>query len=59
MNWSSWSEFLSMGGYARYVWGSMAVTVLLIAGEVAQIAIRRRAQRQRFDARANIGEPQP
>ncbi|HUW51743.1 MAG TPA: heme exporter protein CcmD [Sulfuricella sp.] len=34
MNWNSWSEFFHMGGYALYVWGSYAVTAILIAGEI-------------------------
>ncbi len=33
MNWGSMSEFLSMGGYGLYVWGSYAVTVLLMVCE--------------------------
>jgi heme exporter protein D len=36
------SDFLSMGGYAWYVWGSYGVTVLVLALEV--IALRRRAR---------------
>ena len=34
------SDFLSMGGYAFYVWGSYAVTFLLLAAEV--VLVRRR-----------------
>ncbi|MDD5241926.1 MAG: heme exporter protein CcmD [Sulfuricella sp.] len=34
MNWNSWQEFLHMGGYALYVWGSFGVTAVLIAGEI-------------------------
>ena len=41
MRWSSWAEFWAMGGYALYVWGSFAVTALLMALEVWQ------ARRQR------------
>jgi heme exporter protein D len=36
MRWESWTEFWAMGGYAVYVWGSMGVTVLLLAVEVWQ-----------------------
>jgi heme exporter protein D len=36
MRWESWAEFWAMGGYALYVWGSMGVTVLLLAFEVWQ-----------------------
>jgi heme exporter protein D len=42
MNWGSFSDFLSMGGYALYVWGSYAVVAGLIAGEVALLVLRRR-----------------
>jgi heme exporter protein D len=42
MNWGSWSDFFSMGGYAFYVWGSYAVAAGLIAAEVALLVLRRR-----------------
>ena len=42
MNWQSWSEFLAMGGYALYVWGSYAVTVVVLVAEVASLIMRRR-----------------
>jgi heme exporter protein D len=34
------SDFLAMGGYAWYVWGSYGVTFVLLAAEVAAL-IRR------------------
>ena len=34
MEWGSFSNFLHMGGYGLYVWGSYAVTVLVLALEV-------------------------
>jgi heme exporter protein D len=34
MQWNSVSEFLAMGGYAFYVWGSFGVTFLCMAIEV-------------------------
>jgi heme exporter protein D len=43
MNWTSWSDFVAMGGYGLYVWGSFGVVALVMAAEVAQIAARRRA----------------
>ena len=46
MNWDSWSDFLRMGGYGPYVWGSLGVMVLAMAVEVWQVAARRRALRQ-------------
>jgi heme exporter protein D len=42
MHWNSVSEFLAMGGYGFYVWGSYAVTAILLAGEVW--LLRRRAR---------------
>jgi len=39
--WSSFAEFLAMGGYAGYVWGSFGVTALIMLVEPI-VAIRRR-----------------
>jgi heme exporter protein D len=41
--WSSWSDFLAMGGYGLYVWGSFGVTALVMAGEMLSLRLRRRA----------------
>lgn len=38
----SLSEFLAMGGYAFYVWGSYAVTAVLMLLEVVLVVRRRR-----------------
>ncbi|ELX13150.1 heme exporter protein CcmD [Janthinobacterium sp. HH01] len=43
MIWDSWSDLIAMGGYAKYVWGSFAVVALVLAGEQAALAQRRRA----------------
>lgn len=43
MNWGSWDNFLAMGGYAVYVWGSYGVTLALIVAEVALLRMRRRS----------------
>jgi heme exporter protein D len=42
VNWASWSDFFTMGGYALYVWGSYAVTAGLIVVEIALLVLRRR-----------------
>ena len=42
MNWSSLSEFLNMGGYGFYVWGSYLVTLICIAGELVLVFNRKR-----------------
>lgn len=41
--WSSWPEFLAMGGYAPYVWGSFGVAALAIAIELWSLRARRKA----------------
>ncbi len=40
MNWTSLDQFLHMGGYGLYVWGSYAVTLAALAAE-ALLARRR------------------
>jgi len=42
MNWGSWSAFWHMGGYGLYVWGSYAVTLICVVGEILLLAHRRR-----------------
>lgn len=54
----TWSEFFSMGGYGFYVWGSYAVALIAMGGEV--ILLRRRkknlaAQLQRLEHSAEGG----
>jgi heme exporter protein D len=43
MSWGSLDNFLKMGGYGLYVWGSYAVTVVLMVAEIVLLARRRRA----------------
>jgi len=40
MHWNSLSDFLAMGGYAFYVWGSFGVTALALLME--PLLIRKR-----------------
>lgn len=40
--WHSVSDFLSMGGYGLYVWGSFGVTALALALELLALRARRR-----------------
>jgi len=42
MNWANFSDFLDMGGYGLYVWGSYLVTAGILAWEVALLVQRRR-----------------
>lgn len=48
MNWQSWSEFLAMGGYGLYVWGSYAVTLVVLAVEIVELVMRRRGVIERL-----------
>jgi len=56
--WNSFSDFIAMGGYGFYVWGSFGATVLIMAIEPMVVARNRkntiaRLRRQlRADARA-------
>jgi heme exporter protein D len=43
MNWGSVSEFVAMGGYGGYVWGSFGVTALIFIVEIILAGKRRRA----------------
>ena len=43
MNWGSWDNFLAMGGYAFYVWGSYLVTLGLVIAEIVLLALRKRS----------------
>ena len=56
MTWNSLSDFLAMGGYALYVWGSYGMTALLVAVELAALRARRmRALDELRRARAAMG----
>ncbi len=41
MHWNSVSEFLAMGGYGFYVWGSFGITFLCMALELLALSKRR------------------
>jgi heme exporter protein D len=43
MNWGSWDNFLAMGGYAFYVWGSYGVTLALMVAEIVLVRARKRS----------------
>lgn len=46
MQWNSLAEFLDMGGYALYVWGSFGATAVCMAVELWLLRARRRAVEQ-------------
>jgi heme exporter protein D len=43
MHWNSFADFLAMGGYAGYVWGSFGVTALAMVIEPILVARSRKA----------------
>jgi heme exporter protein D len=58
IHWNSFADFIAMGGYGFYVWGSFGATALIMAIEPIVVARNRkstiaRLKRQlRADARA-------
>jgi len=48
MNWGSWQNFIAMGGYGLYVWGSYAVTLVVLVAEIAALVMRRRGVIERL-----------
>jgi heme exporter protein D len=42
MNWTSLAEFVDMGGYALYVWGSYVMCAAALVWEALLLAQRRR-----------------
>ena len=57
MQWNSFSEFISMGGYGFFVWGSYGVAFILLAAEIIMLRSRKRrvieqtAVRRQLDTR--------
>ncbi len=43
MQWNSFNDFLAMGGYAFYVWGSIGACVLGMGIEIWILKLRRHA----------------
>lgn len=54
LQWSSWAEFLAMGGYGLYVWGSFGVTAGVLLAEVVTLWRRRRALLGQMRARRQV-----
>lgn len=42
MVWNSWDDFIRMGGYGLYVWGSYAMTFAVMAAESRAVRLRLR-----------------
>ena len=51
MNWGSLENFLAMGGYAFYVWGSYLVTLGLVFAEIVLLMLRKRSALARLRLR--------
>ena len=43
MIWKSLDDFIAMGGYGFYVWGSYLVTAVVVISEILMLRARRRA----------------
>lgn len=54
MQWNSFSEFISMGGYGFYVWASYGVTFVLLAAELIMLRSRKRRITQQTTTRRNM-----
>jgi heme exporter protein D len=48
-HWASLADFLAMGGYGLYVWGSYGMLVAVLAGELWALRARRKALAQESD----------
>ncbi len=48
MHWNSFSDFIAMGGYGLYVWGSFGVTALVMILEPWIVTRQRRTTEQRL-----------
>ena len=44
--WANLDDFIRMGGYGLYVWGSFGVTALALATEVILLRVRGRQARE-------------
>lgn len=57
MNWTDLRDFVDMGGYGLYVWGSLGMTAAVVVAELAMLRLRRRLLvREAQDTDAVIGE---
>jgi len=55
VNWGSLENFLAMGGYAFYVWGSYLVTLGLLVVELLLLFQRKRRLLGQLRVRAGAG----
>lgn len=52
--WNSFGEFLAMGGYGLYVWGSLGVCALVCILEPVSLNLKRRALLAEVREQANV-----
>jgi heme exporter protein D len=57
MTWRHFSDFIAMGGYGAYVWGSVLVTGAALALELALLSRRKRAALGAAALAARRGRP--
>lgn len=46
--WSSWSDFVAMGGQGRYVWSALGSVAVALLAELVQLQLQLRLQRSRL-----------
>ncbi len=51
------AEFIAMGGYARYVWGSYGLFAIVMVANVVVPLRRARRLRARIERELRLGEP--
>ena len=56
MIWKSLDDFIAMGGYGFYVWGSYLVTAAIIIAEILMLRARRRAVEKVRQAQAVLSQ---
>ncbi len=54
MHWNSLSEFINMGGYGSYVWGSYIVTFVLLTAEIIALRARKRRLERTGPVHSNL-----
>jgi heme exporter protein D len=56
MNWGSLENFIAMGGYGPYVWGSYGVCVAVLVAEMIAVRLRRRRAEAEIRKLARAGK---
>lgn len=54
--WNSLSDFLAMGGYGFYVWGSYLVTAVFVVGEILLVRKRHSDIRRQISRMARLND---